>query len=298
MLFASIVSEKILASEQHILYISDENYLHPTFVSMASILKNYQPVDGDSISFHIAYTQDAPESDLQHAARKYAITGINPEVKYSIDFIPVADLYNSKPVFDPYGWHQSIYFKLYASEILPNIDKCLYLDGDIMCNGNIREIFEYPLDEGTYIGGFDYFSDRINAGVLLMDLTAMRRERFIEEAEEILRKGQEAAKRKPEKEQERNIFAEEHCLMTLFKGGFGTKFPEKFNKKIGAISKQGKIQEDEPLIVHFLSRRSKPWRYDKRTLRNGSGKKWPFARWPIIGEKGWFSYCDLVAITE
>jgi hypothetical protein len=95
---------------------------------MASILKNYQPIEGDLISFHIAYTQNATESDLQRVARKFAIKGINPEVKYSIDFIPAAELYNSKPIFDSYCWHQSIYFKLYAHEILANVDKCLYLD--------------------------------------------------------------------------------------------------------------------------------------------------------------------------
>lgn len=90
------------------------------------------------------------------------------------------------------------YYRFFIADMFPQYDKALYLDCDIAVTGDIAELFDIPLGDclvgavgddvirsydvfGRYservlgIGRLEYF----NAGVLLMNLSAFRREKIM-----------------------------------------------------------------------------------------------------------------------
>ncbi len=86
------------------------------------------------------------------------------------------------------------YFRLYAPFILPdNLDRILYLDGDIICNGSIKELYHMSFDDNIFAACENVDPDPIfipwinerlgrpldsiyfNAGVLLINLVEYRK---------------------------------------------------------------------------------------------------------------------------
>jgi lipopolysaccharide biosynthesis glycosyltransferase len=284
---------KISAEDKHIFYISDEPYLHPTLVSIASILKNYQTPQ-NQLNFHIAYTSANAGDNLPSVNPQY-IEGISPDISYHINLIPVKNFYEALPKFDSYFWHQSIYLKLYAADILKDIDRCLYLDGDTMCTGDISPLLDFEMDDDMFLAGCAFERRRINAGCVLMNLSAMRRGGFVLEAEKILHEGQEEMRSLASeiKKRSKRIFTEEHVFMHFADNKQAAKFSDKFNTRARLLKESYENAEGFPLIIHFLSS-TKPWKYDKKTLKNPAGRAWPFVQWAISEENGWHAYSNLV----
>lgn len=88
------------------------------------------------------------------------------------------------------------YSRYLAADLLPELDKILYLDTDTIVNGNLSPLYEIDLDT-NWVGGIEerclykdkYVFDKlnfskneiyINAGVLLMNLKKMREDHFFE----------------------------------------------------------------------------------------------------------------------
>lgn len=92
-------------------------------------------------------------------------------------------------------WGKTVMLKFYAWEILKDIDKVLYLDGDTLVIGSLKELWDLELDgkylatptgtaDSTFIPGIEfanYYLKRektdfhINAGVLLFNLKELRK---------------------------------------------------------------------------------------------------------------------------
>ena len=84
------------------------------------------------------------------------------------------------------------YFRYIIPELLPQVDKILYLDGDIVVNGCIYNFYDTKLENNYFAGVADSFiydighNQRfnldvyVNAGVLLMNLKQMRQDRIFE----------------------------------------------------------------------------------------------------------------------
>ena len=99
-------------------------------------------------------------------------------------------------------YSSATYFRLFISELFPEYDKALYLDCDIVVNGNIAALFETPLGDNLLaavpedvMARVDVFGryvevcldipreEYFNAGILVMNLSAFRKrgilDRFI-----------------------------------------------------------------------------------------------------------------------
>ena len=86
------------------------------------------------------------------------------------------------------------YFRYVIADLVPDLDKCLYLDADIAVNGSLKKLWQIPLD-GVYAAGVrDLFIERdkykekigfdpadlyINAGVLLLNLEKIRQDGMV-----------------------------------------------------------------------------------------------------------------------
>ena len=87
----------------------------------------------------------------------------------------LADSKNLGSAYTPYAM-----IRLFAEEIEGIGDKLLYLDTDVMANGNIRELYSINVDDYHVAGARDYFgkfffSPRyLNSGVLLINMKRMK----------------------------------------------------------------------------------------------------------------------------
>lgn len=176
----------------------------------------------------------------------------------------------------------SSYFRLLIPELVKEYDKCIYLDSDILVNGDIQELFNTDID-GYYLAGVqdchlsfgrNYFvgineyvktnmpsvEKYINAGVLVMNLKKLRDDNMT--AEFLIQ-----AKRE-------NRYEDQDVINLCCYGAIKT-LPTKYNmyqhytgdaveyplSGISASSELG-TRRDGPAILHFISR-YKPWRNRK-----------------------------------
>lgn len=98
------------------------------------------------------------------------------------------------------NWTWMTLARCYAAEILPNVDKILYLDLDMEITGSLRELWDMDMSGFALAGVVDtgvlkyklpYINDLskyMNAGVLLMNLKFFREHELTEKLDELLHK--------------------------------------------------------------------------------------------------------------
>ena len=153
------------------------------------------------------------------------------------------------------------YFRLFISELFPEYDKALYLDCDIILNGDVADLYATPLgdclvaavpeDVMARIDVFGRYVEEVlsvprgeyfNAGVLVMNLAAFRRERILDRFVDML-----AIKRY-------RVTQDEDYLNVLCYGRT-VLLPYEWN--MSPLADEG----CRPLLAHYKLDR-KPWHYD------------------------------------
>lgn len=162
---------------------SGELYEKLTFISMTSILMN----NIDAVLHFILLVDDGYRD----------VDGIFEKL-YSAENCKIEFVYTDKSLFENAELHIShinlaTYYRLRLPEILPELNKCIYLDCDTIVTGDISELFDIDLN-GNWIAGVlgpgyinnpkseEYcktleipdLSSYVNAGVLVFDLKLMR----------------------------------------------------------------------------------------------------------------------------
>ncbi|MDR3179632.1 MAG: hypothetical protein LBT70_01920 [Holosporaceae bacterium] len=185
----------------NIVYVADLKYFDFTFVSILSILKNSPPQERKEL-FRFNIIVDEPYYDGTFNEDK--IKQINAfyhkysknDYKYDLFFLHIPYPQKKQCLqFVSYAWPNTIFLKLFFSNFLP-YERCLYLDGDTLCLGNILDIWN--VDLGTHcFGACEHHSPFVsngikiyNAGVILMDLAKMRKYNFSDICEKLIMKGQ------------------------------------------------------------------------------------------------------------
>lgn len=166
-----------------VVFSSDDNYIVPTYVAIHSLL--YHARRNDCYDVYVLAPGNLMDSS------KDTISSIEKEfTNLKIHFINLGDAFSSSSLFLDHTSIPTMY-RLLLPSLLPDCDKCLYLDGDILVTGDMSELFDIDM-EGYYVGGvrdieadicikkFDYdctppdCENYINAGLLLMNLRLMR----------------------------------------------------------------------------------------------------------------------------
>lgn len=158
----------------NILYTLNDKFVPQVGASICSVCEN----NSDSnITFYLISmgVSDRNKKELIKFVHNY---------KQSINIIELDDLnkyFNFK--FDTNGWNPIVLARLLVDKILPNIDRVLYLDGDIIVRGSLKKLWNHNM-QGKVIAmsieptvdktrkknlGLEY-SHYYNAGVLLIDL--------------------------------------------------------------------------------------------------------------------------------
>ena len=124
------------ANIKNIIFGVDSNYIKYAAVTMLSIIKHNQD---EKIAFHI-FCDEVKDEDLQKIKH---MTEENPQISISIYYLSNEVLAEFPQNAD---WNLSIYYRAIAPYVLHGkIKRALYLDADILCMGNINDLFSMKL---------------------------------------------------------------------------------------------------------------------------------------------------------
>jgi len=225
----------------------DDNYAKYAGVVVASVLANAN--DEDELKIYIL---DGGISE----DKKEKILSLKTIRNCEIIFVPI-----DENMFEDYAkvkTHKYIsvatYYRLKAPSLLPNIDKIIYFDCDVVVNTSLKPLFDIDISDYLLAGVSDNKKRMVkenptyvNAGVLVMNLEKMRQNNTEEEFYNYTKKN----------------------INTITKGDQEI-INEVCKDKIKVIDSQWNVQTSnfvnrsdytvEPKIIHYLSK-EKPWKF-------------------------------------
>lgn len=170
-----------------IVFATDSNYVLQTCVAMESVMGHI--TDSEYIEFFVLHSGGLGEKEIKELQ---LVEKRNELCK--VTTIDVGDKFiETKVTLDDVNT-QATFYRLGIPEFLPQYEKCIYLDSDIIVNNNISQLMNEDIDE-YYIAGVIAYSiagkenqtlkniilssetDKyINAGVLLINLKKIRKD--------------------------------------------------------------------------------------------------------------------------
>lgn len=160
---------------------TDENYSRYAAVVIASILANAK--QEDSLNFYILDGGISTEAQqkilLLKAIKDCNINFVKIDNGLFSDFFHLkTNGYISLPT----------YYRLKAASLLPDVNKIIYFDCDMVINTSLAELFNYDMEGKLLAGVSDIKSSNVrkistyvNAGMLVMDLDRIRKENIEKE---------------------------------------------------------------------------------------------------------------------
>ena len=163
------------------------------------------------------------------------------------------------------------YFRLLLPEMLPTPDKVLYLDADIIIQGDISKLWKTQLGDGNYLGavrdpninpavltklGLGENDPYFNSGVLLLNLKKMREDHVQEKLLTFARCSQD------------KITCHDQCVLNYIVKGHWKALSPKWNMQTGFFLKNvycslsEEVKKEvlfDPVIVHFNYGLGRPW---------------------------------------
>lgn len=160
----------------------DDNYAKYAAVVMASALANMN--EEDNVHFYILDGNISSE-------KKSKILELKNYKNCEIDFVEIDE--KSFEIYTKIKTHEYItlqtYYRLKLAQILPNLDKIIYMDCDIIVNSSLKTLYETDLETNIIAGVLDARvkhkrkwknSNYINGGMILFDLQRIRNENIEE----------------------------------------------------------------------------------------------------------------------
>lgn len=180
----------------NLLYGTNAGYCEQTAVSMRSVFENNR--DMEEIQVYVLC--EAVPQNLREKMCSVADDFDNVQIA-CID--PAPFLKPMEKEFQMRSWRGSSVQYVYACicDVFPRLDRILWLDGDVVCCGSMRELWETDMGEACLAAGLDctpflalhvdkpfyntpyYF----NAGVLLFDLNNCHRHELQQRCRNVLR---------------------------------------------------------------------------------------------------------------
>ncbi len=160
----------------------DDNYAPFACITIQSIIDNMS--EKDNVRIHII--SDGISRDMERI-----FLGMHANIE--IHIVNADDFKNVLPSNSE--WSIATWYRILLPEILPDVDKVLYLDCDVIVNGCLDDLFGMDMEEALVAGAVDTqnYNDevfnRLNldksgvyicAGVLLMNLKLWREEKTSE----------------------------------------------------------------------------------------------------------------------
>lgn len=246
----------------NILIAMNDAYVKYYQVVVTSLCRNNSESD---IVIHIPYTSELSEEGLALITK--TANDNNAKVKtYELN----KD--NIKAMSElPLGmWSVETFFRLFVQDIISDTeDRILWLDGDIIVNGDISDFYNIDFEGNYYAAcediaisrgkmkqeydnlGWDSSQIYVNAGVLLINLAQLRREKIT----------QNDIVKFIEINHEKMHFLDQYTLNAMFHDRIKLADGFKYNCQVSSYSyTKGRQILNESVILHFPGYR--PWQTD------------------------------------
>lgn len=252
----------------------DENLIAPVQVAAASLVDSCVR-DSLGCEIHCVCTQEAKSAET---GLRQAVAARDAQSKLCMHCIenPYASSYEVR------GISTGTYLRLALPELLPETDRILYMDADILIRGSLRELWETPMqgmalaavkgavnlsDKWEWNRKRDYWhllegerGNYINAGVTLLHLSEIRRRGLKKTWDELARQ---------------KLYYQDQDILNITCKGAIRYLPLKYNRlaympkeEYHRFVEEGLCTQEEyrqamesPVIIHYAG--DKPWRrYD------------------------------------
>lgn len=254
----------------HIVFITDENYAMPTAVAITSLKINKKEYTNYTI--HILVNEVSNESESKFLM-------LNDE-NFRINLIHVnLDKVSASLTKKDGDLHVSpaALFKLRLPTILKDVGKVLYLDGDILIQDDLLELYNINI-KGRYAAVVkDIISERnpnhmklmdikhkyyFNSGMMLLNLTKCRRDDMTNKLLEYRKKG----KNHFMDQDTLNAVFKENVKYVSYKYNYLNKFHdwwggERLSIFYGELVPEDKIESFKNAVIIHLGSHEKPWKY-------------------------------------
>lgn len=175
-----------------VVFSSDHNFIMPTGVAILSMLECSKDCKCD---IYVLQADNVTESD------RNILSDIVGNYDAKINFITVGNQFQDS--YEVRGITTASYFRLLIPWLIPQYDKIVYCDGDIVFKNTVSSLYSISVEDNYLAGVKPYLydgqsfkeyapklgvdvNDYINAGILLMNIAKMRNDNlksiFVEEA--------------------------------------------------------------------------------------------------------------------
>ncbi len=259
----------------------DDGYTYPTIVAMTSILENAaKETKYDFYIMHPGEFSEENKGKLKSLSKKY-------RNKCSVNLINMENKY--KNANDKGHITTPTYYRLSLSELLPDLDKIIWLDGDTITYTDLKEMYDIDM-EGYYYKGFlddnvaavDSFTTEndhcICAGVMLINLKELRQDDMVNKFSDFIEKNNEKLVQHDQTTINAMCYKKIGILPPKF-GVYNYSSVEEAKSQAGKYRlKNGYTEADleqaynNPAVLHCIS---KPW---KNINVRGGRAWWEYAR--------------------
>jgi lipopolysaccharide biosynthesis glycosyltransferase len=246
---------------------ADENYAMPMGVTMTSIMENAN--ETTFIDFYLLVPSEFSE---ETKAKIHLIKDKYPNC--NITFIDMKDKFSKVKMNIPHITSPT-YYRLLVSELLPQYEKCIYLDVDVIVCVDLAELFNIGISEhyiaGVKAPGYHFPEDGnkpyclknglpsidqyINAGVLLINLKEFRDKNLNDKFLELYTKSFSS-----QDQDIINLVCYNHIKHLPFKYNVMTERIKEYDDKLLKVFNRKEIDEarTNPFIIHY-AHKIKPW---------------------------------------
>lgn len=264
---------------RHIAFISDDNYILPTCVAIKSLVLNVSSDDVHYYKIHI-FSFSLMEESRQ---KLRSMASENSEV-----LIHCIEKNTYKKLLDSINQNTHVtptaLLKFELCNLLPEVEELLYLDGDIIINGNITDIFDYDISDYLLAASFEFWTylsklyqfnndDEIpdfsfNSGVMLLNLKRFRELKIDKKLWEVkFEQCNQKDKKENMMDQDTfNIVCASKCLHLPIRFNCNNQFTdgvsiELINKAYGTYYENATDLLNDAVIIHYVGKKDKPWLY-------------------------------------
>lgn len=246
--------------EINICLSSDNNYAQHLGVTIASILKNAKK--SDDLHFYILDGGINKEN-------KEKLLSLKSIKNFQIEFISIdPEKFENCPLMGNYIT-MATYYRFMIPTLLPNLDKILYLDCDMVINESLAKLYSEDIEDYWIAGVEDlgYYQHRrilkretesfyINAGLILINLKKWRKDgieeklfKFAAENKDILVHQDQDVINMVLSEKSKPLDLKWNVQDSFYRAGDRNAHPD---------SKLFKKAKKNPAIIHFTGK-AKPW---------------------------------------
>lgn len=272
-----------------IAFFTDRTMLPGLHAAIVSMLSSNLKLNADIFVFSDGLTED----DKKLLEKTWSVAGAGQPLNIR--------QYSPQALGKKLHGNSTAYGRLYLGDLLPEYDRCIYLDCDLIINTSLVALFDYlpsdalmaadcagnrkwSLDSQLFVdSGIGLEGSYFNSGVLVLNLEIWRSSNAIERCHEI------ASRFAPQ------FAAADQSLLNVAFHDKVVPFGEKYNTPLYPLTKMPSSLNDS--IYHFVGS-PKPWDLFGSQLHNSYAVWKTYFVQSAIGEKSLIPYRSLRRITQ